>query len=105
MYVEIMAEQGIVGLLLFIYLFYQALINAWNLFYETEDSFFKALGLGVFISILVTMTTNFFGDHWTYIELGAFYWTFTALAARANIMTEEEKEEEEEGQAEAAGEA
>ncbi len=88
MYVTFLAEMGIIGISLFLLLFYIALRNAWKLYKTSNDNFFKGLGLGVFISIIVCMVTNFFGDHWTYIQIGGFYWTFLAMTARANIIEE-----------------
>lgn len=88
MYVTFLAEMGIIGLALFLYLFYIALKNSWKLYKRSKDNFFKGLGLGVFLSIIVCIVTNFFGDHWTYIQLGGFYWTFLAMTVRANIIEE-----------------
>jgi len=90
MYVAFLAEMGIIGLFLFLFLFWIALRNSWKLYRKSNDNLFKGLGLGVFVSVIVCMITNFFGDHWTYIQLGAFYWAFLALVSRGLLMVEEQ---------------
>jgi len=89
LYVTLLAESGILGLSLLLGLFAIALRSAWRLYKRASDNFFKALGLGVFLSVIVCMTTNFFGDHWTYIQIGAFFWALLGMTVRANLIEEE----------------
>lgn len=89
MYVSFLSELGIIGLALFLLLFLLALIISWKLFKNSNDFFFKGLGFGVFLSVISSAITNFFGNHWTYIQLGSFYWAFLAMVVRANIIERE----------------
>jgi O-antigen ligase len=88
--VKILAEQGTIGMFIFLLMFLLALRSGWRLYRDTEDPFLKGLGLGFFTCVIATMTTNVFGDRWTYVQLGAYYWVFLALVVRSNIMIKEE---------------
>ncbi|MDD5259285.1 MAG: O-antigen ligase family protein [bacterium] len=90
MFLKILVEQGIFGMFIFLFMFLLALKSGWRLYKNTEDSFLKGLGLGFIACVIATMTTNVFGDRWTYVQLGAYYWVFLALVVRGNIIIEEE---------------
>jgi O-antigen ligase len=83
-YVKILAEQGIVGFLIFILLFRLALKSGWRLYKNSKDLFLKGLGLGFTLCVIAIMTTNIFGDRWTHFQLGAYFWVFLALVVRGN---------------------
>jgi O-antigen ligase len=82
-YVEFMVEMGILGLLLFLGLLSVAFRNGWKLYSKSEDSFFKGLGIGFCACVISVAVTNFFGDRWTYVEVGCYFWASWALVGRA----------------------
>jgi len=90
LYVKILLEQGIIGFLIFLMIILPALFYGWKLYRRARDDLFKGLGLGFFLCTISLLISNFFGDRWTYIPLGAYYWAFMALVVRANIITKEE---------------
>jgi putative inorganic carbon (hco3(-)) transporter len=90
MFLKILVEQGVIGMFIFLSMFLIALKCGWRLYRDTEDPFFKGLGLGFIACVIATMTTNVFGDRWTYVQLGAYYWVFLALVVRSNIIIKEE---------------
>jgi len=86
-YVKILAEQGIIGMLLFALLLITFFTQGIRLFRYGEDDMAKGLGLGFAVSIIVLAINNIFGNRWTYMEVSTFLWVFAALVARLNIMT------------------
>lgn len=81
-YVKILAEQGIVGLILFLMLLWHSMRSGWSLYKEADSRFLKGLGLGFTLCVVATIVNNFFGDRWTHLQLGAYYWVFLGLVVR-----------------------
>ena len=52
----------------------------------TKDNFFKGLGLGFSACVLAVMVSNFFGDRWSFLQLGSYFWVFLALVVRGNLI-------------------
>ncbi len=89
-YIKVMAEQGLVGISLFLSILFLALWRGWQLHKKTEDPFFRGLGIGFSAAVISLMVANFFGDRWTYLQVGTFFWVFLGLVERANRLVEEE---------------
>ncbi|MFC2061048.1 O-antigen ligase family protein [Elusimicrobiota bacterium] len=89
-YVKILAEQGIIGIIILVLLFRLAFKSGWQLFKSADDDFLKGLGLGFAACVIAAVLCNFFGDRWTYHQVGAYFWVFLALVVRGNIITEEQ---------------
>lgn len=81
-YVKILAEQGIIGMILFIFVVFAMCRQAFFLYQKGDDDFSRGLGLGLFASMFTLLINNFFGDRWAYFELSAYTWAFVGLAAR-----------------------
>jgi O-antigen ligase len=90
LYLKILVEQGIVGFVIFLMIILTALFYGWKLYRRARDDLFKGLGFGFFLCTISLLISNFFGDRWTYLPLGAYYWAFMALVVRANIITQKE---------------
>lgn len=78
-YMKMLAELGIIGLLSFLYLCLSAFITSWKLFRHSRDDLFKGLGLGFATCVIALMVTNTFGDRWSYLPLGAYFWIIFGL--------------------------
>ncbi len=85
-YVKILVEQGIVGLLLFLGVVFSFLLEGMKLFQKGEDELSKGLGLGLVAALFVLLVNNFFGDRWTYLEVSAYLWIVGGIVARLNAM-------------------
>jgi len=83
LYLETLAEQGVIGLLLLIAVMLRALYSGFRLFLRGVTPFDRGLGLGFTGCVLAAMVTNIFGDRWSYFEIGAYYWIFWALVDRS----------------------
>jgi len=81
-YVEILLEQGIIGILILLGILYYAFKNGWLLFKNSDDDFLKGLGLGLIGMTIATMVGNFFGDRWTYLSIMGYFWIICAMAVK-----------------------
>jgi putative inorganic carbon (hco3(-)) transporter len=86
-YLKMLTEQGIIGLLFLLAIFLQSLIAGVRLYRRAEDGFLKGLGLGFACCVVATMVGNIFGNRWSHLQLGAFYWIFLGMVMRGNILT------------------
>lgn len=91
-YLKILAEQGLVGLFIFLLLLFILFFQGLKLLKNSDDDFAKGLGLGFSACILVLMINNLFGDRWTYIEMISYLWIFAGLVARLNISAMENEQ-------------
>lgn len=89
-YVKVLTEQGIIGMVIFLTLLFGALKIGWRLYKSAKDKFLKGLGFGFTVCVISTMVVNFFGDRFTYLQLGAYFWVFLGLTVRGNIIVQEE---------------
>jgi O-antigen ligase len=83
-YIKFLAEQGIIGLLLFLWLYSLAFRSGWKLYCSSDETLVKALGFGFVCAVVGSVVTNFFGDRWTYLQLGGIYWVVWALVDQYN---------------------
>jgi O-antigen ligase len=89
-YLKVLAEQGIIGMVIFLIFFWLALRSGWCLYRTADDMFLKGLGLGFVACVISTMTSNMFGDRWTYLQLGVYFWVFLALVVKGNMLVMQE---------------
>ena len=92
-YLRILAEQGLVGLMIFLILLFVLFVQGIKLFLGGDDDPSRGLGLGFFMCIIVLMVNNMFGDRWTYTEVSAYLWVFAALVVRCNIISSQKDAE------------
>ncbi len=91
-YIEILLEQGFLGLFLFLNIFYLGIKKGWVLFRRSNDNFFSALGLGFVGMILASLISNMFGDRWSYLNVMGHFWILLALVVKASGIVENKKE-------------
>jgi O-antigen ligase len=95
-YLKTMAEQGLIGLLIYLGLYFLALRSGWRLYRRADEELVKALGFGFLCAVVGSMVVNFFGDRWTYLQMGGIYWIIWALVdqenSRIKLKTFEAKE-------------
>lgn len=87
-FMKMLSDLGIIGLLAFLYLLYSAFMTGWRLYKETNYWLFKGLGLGFAVSVISLAITNSFGDRWSYLSLGSYFWIFLAIVARARTLND-----------------
>jgi O-antigen ligase len=97
-YVKVLIEEGIIGLLIFLWLLRMACKMSWSLFRRASDPVISALGCGLFAMMICVVIVNFFGDRWTYLQVNGFLWVILGLAARGLQLINQEKESQEEAE-------
>jgi O-antigen ligase len=83
-YIKHLTEQGLIGLFIYLGLYLLALRSGWRLYRRADEELVKALGFGFLCAVIGSMVVNFFGDRWTYLQLGGLYWIFWALVDQEN---------------------
>jgi putative inorganic carbon (HCO3(-)) transporter len=91
LYLKILVETGMIGLVLFFVLLWKLHQMAWRLYRATDDPLFKGLGLGMAAFVVCAFIVNFFGDRWMFLQVDGYLWALMGLVARAHIITQEEK--------------
>jgi O-antigen ligase len=87
-YLKMLSEQGIVGFGLFLIVLVVAFRSGWRLWRAGKEGFEKGLGLGFMGCVLVCASTNVFGDRWSYVEMGSYFWVFWGLVDRGILMAQ-----------------
>ena len=90
-YLEVLSEMGIIGLLIYLTIFFRGMQAGWRLYKLADDAFFKAIGLGFVISILASLTANLTGNNWHYFNVAGFFWVNYALVVRSTLIFEKER--------------
>lgn len=88
-YLKLLAEQGVIGFIIFIVLLWRAAKVGRSLYDETDDPLYKALGIGLLGIVVSLAFGNIFGDRYTHYPLSAYFYVYMALALRALILTRE----------------
>jgi len=81
-YIEVLLEQGLLGVSILIGMLYYAFKTGWVLFRKSKDDLFKGLGLGLMGMVVVTMVVNMFGDRWTYFSTMGYFWIIYAMVVK-----------------------
>lgn len=92
-YIKILAEQGIIGIILFFLVVIAMFRQGLYLYQKGNDDLSRGLGLGLFASMFTLIINNFFGDRWAYFELSAYTWAFVGLAARLSQLNSDKTQE------------
>jgi putative inorganic carbon (HCO3(-)) transporter len=103
MYVKVLVETGVIGIAIFLLLLWKMYRAGWRLYKTSRDPFFRALGFAFAGLMVAAGLANFFGDRWTYLQVGGFTFTLLGLVIRGQQITDEE-EGEEAGSEDKAGE-
>jgi O-antigen ligase len=87
LFVRTLAEEGVIGFLFLLAIFFTAFLKATLLYKRTNDKFLKGLGLGFAVCSMAMLAANFFGDRWSFLQVGSYFWLFLAMVERGNAMT------------------
>ena len=84
LYYKILAEQGLLGVLINL-IFYSVLLQqSYRLFRNSQTNLGKGIGLGFLSSIIVHLAGSISGDQSLYYNLMAIFWFFMGMVARYN---------------------
>ncbi len=86
MYLKILAEQGLVGMMIFIFFTVTLLKQSYKLFTLSAVKLGKGVGLGFFTCIIVYLVGSLTGDQSLYYNLMAIFWLFAGIVASLNLQ-------------------
>ncbi len=78
-YLKTVAEEGIIGLFIYFWLYWMALKSGWKVYKRGDEQLVRAFGFGFVCAVVGSMVVNFFGDRWSYLQLAGIYWILWAL--------------------------
>lgn len=90
-FIKNLCEGGIIGFIILLIILYAAFRSGWRLYKTGSSQFQKGLGFGFLGCILSLIATNMFGDRFSYVELGSFFWIFWSLVDRGILISNEAK--------------
>jgi O-antigen ligase len=85
-YIKFLAEQGIIGLFIYLWLYFLALRSGWQLYRGANEQLVKAFSFAFLCAVVGSIIVNYFGDRWTYLQIGGLYWIFWALVDQEYSM-------------------
>jgi len=86
MFLRILAEEGLVGMTIFIIFTLILLWKSHQLFRHSTSKFGQGIGLGFFTCVLVHLVGSVSGETQFYYNLMAIYWLFMGIVASFNIQ-------------------
>lgn len=81
-YLQAAAEQGIVGVILIVAVLIRSLASGWALFRTGFSPYGKALGLAFLACSISVAITNIFGDRFSQLYLGGYFFILMGLVDR-----------------------
>lgn len=91
-FIKILAEMGVIGLMLYLLLLWKMTASGLSLFRATEDPFWRGIALGFLGMMGSIVISNFFGDRWTYQQLDGYIWIILGCVIRGSIAVREQSE-------------
>jgi putative inorganic carbon (HCO3(-)) transporter len=91
-YIKVLAETGMVGLLIFLALLAQMFLVGFRLFRAAEDPLLASIGLGLVGWLVCSIVANFFGDRWTFLQVNGYLWVLGGMASQALALEKEAAE-------------
>jgi len=89
-FVKVILETGIVGLGIFLFLFWRIHAAGFSLYRKAgDDELFACLGLGLAAWTVCSAVANLFGDRWTFLQVNAYMWILAGMACRAHQMMQD----------------
>ena len=85
LYMKILAEQGLLGALIFLLFTITILRQSYNLFKHSKNKLGQGIGLGFLTCEIVHLVGSISGDQTLYYNLMATYWLFMGIVASFNI--------------------
>lgn len=86
-FLKILAESGIIGFLIYLYLYYLAFRSGWQLYRVSSDERLRGLGFAFCGCVLTNIVVNLTHDNWTYINLMGLYWVLWGLVIRGKLIS------------------
>lgn len=85
-YLKILVETGVVGLILFVCILGTSFWRGFVLFRRSSDPMSSGLGLGLAAWVICAAVASAFGDRWTYLQIQGWFWVVAGLVARSWLL-------------------
>lgn len=85
-FVKVLCEQGMLGLFLLGLVFLRSFLSGWKLYRQAREPFASGVGLGLAGCTVTLLVVNCFGDRFSYLECGGYFWIMWALVDRGIIF-------------------
>jgi putative inorganic carbon (hco3(-)) transporter len=79
-------ETGILGYLVFLWLFVAAFLDANHLYKTSPDPIAKGLAIGIIAATAALFVANLFGNRWTYLCLTSYFWILNGVIAQFSLL-------------------
>jgi len=94
LFVKVMVETGIVGVILVFFLLEQTLALGFRLFRHATDPLYQGIGLGLVLAMCSSIVGNCFGDRWSFLEISGPLFVVVGAAVRVNQLIALQKDQE-----------
>jgi len=84
LFMQVLAEQGLFGLGIFVFFVTVCLRQGYTLFRRSPNKFDRGIGLGFFTCSILLLVGSLGGDISLYYNLMCVYWLFIGIVARYN---------------------
>ncbi|MFC1863725.1 O-antigen ligase family protein [Thermodesulfobacteriota bacterium] len=91
MYLKILAEQGLIGMIIFFIFVVNVLRQSYRLFKHSNSKLGRGVGLGFFTCVVTHLTGSISGDQSLYYNLMAIYWLFLGIVTSFNLYYNDAK--------------
>jgi len=81
-FIQTTVEQGFVGLLLVLWIYFSGMWLGWRLYKVAEDPLAKGLGLGFTASFMGLLAGNRNGSYWHFYTVASYFWIYLAIVLR-----------------------
>jgi hypothetical protein len=90
-YLQTAAEQGIVGIVILSALVLRGGWSAWKLFRSDASGFARGTGLAFLSATIAVMVTNIFGDRFSQLALGGYFFLFMGAVDRLTLLNDQRR--------------
>jgi len=80
-HLNILVQGGLIGYALFVWIFVAAFKDGSYLYKNGNDSFSRAVGLGVCAAVISLCVANLFGDRWSYYILSGYFFVLVGVCS------------------------
>jgi O-antigen ligase len=97
LYMRVLAEQGIIGVIVLFGFSLCLIMECWRLYRSSENPLGRGVGLGFFLCMNVHLVGSVTGDQSLYYNFMAIYWLFMGVVGNLNSRNREIRASSEEG--------
>ncbi len=90
LYMRILAEQGLIGMAVFILFSLCLLQQSFRLYRRAPEGLERGVGLGFLVCVIVHLVGSITGDQSLYYNLMAIYWLFLGIVGNLNVELAEQ---------------